>query len=232
MSESAPSTCPLIHSSSKPIHSFFKTLSSHPRFLSKYFVTHFPSSSPVCDCQRFPVYASKFPPTAGSPTKSLHPALSHLCLVCARSYTNSEYAGSRLNCLWSRQLENEWSAHYMRFYTQMEEANFRRAEGNEGWFKRTDFTLNRIWPVLKALGGPILGKSVLLDSGSEEEEEEELSDAELEDTEETTLTDPETQKQAWMQESRYNDPYLTFKDMADPESSGSESDGEVAGDFE
>jgi hypothetical protein len=135
----------------------------------------------------------------------------------------------RLNCLWSRQLENEWSAHYMRFYTQMEEANFRRAEGNEGWFKRTDFTLNRLWPVLKDLGGPILHKSVLPDSGSEEEEEEEeSSDSELEDTEETIPADPETQKQAWMQETRYNDPYLTFEDMADPESSGSESGGEAA----
>jgi len=183
----AQSTCPLIHSS-KPIHPFFKTLSSRPRFLTKHFTKNFLSSSPVCGCQRFPVLASKLPPTTGSPIKPLHPALSHLCLVCARSLTNKEYAGGRLEHLWSRDLENEWSAHYMRFYSPEEEAHFREVEPLDDYFQRTQFIFTRVWPLLKEMGGPILLPRQSADSDSEEEEEKEPAECEeSEESEEDAL---------------------------------------------
>ena len=122
--------------------------------------------------------------------------------------------------------------HALRFYTQAEEANLRRAEAYEGYFKRTEFTLNRVWPVLRELGGPILRRSVLADSESEEEEEMEPADSEHEEREEQASTDPEKQKKAWMAEALFHDPYLTYVDWADPAWSEGEDDDEVAGDFE
>ena len=180
-----PSTCPLIHSA-KPIHPFFKTLSSRPRFLTKHFTQHFLSSSPVCGCQRFPVLASKLPPTTGSPIKPLHPALSHLCLVCARFLTSKEYAGGRLAHLWSRSLENEWSAHYMRFYSPEEEAHFLEVEPPEDYRRRINLDYTRVWPLIKALGGSCLPPrrpAYSSDSEGEEEEEEEEKEEEEESAE-------------------------------------------------
>jgi hypothetical protein len=120
----------------------------------------------------------------------------------------------------------------MRFYTQTEEANFRRVEGDEGWFKRTQFSLNRIWPVLKGLGGPILRRSVLPDSESEGEEEEEAADSEHEEREEKEPANAEKQKAAWMADALFDDPYLTHSDFADPAWFHCEDEEEVAEDWE
>jgi hypothetical protein len=97
---------------------------------------------------RFPVHASKLPPTSGSSSSTLHPALSHLCLVCARFFTGKEFARGKLDRLWNRISENERAAYYKRFYTQDEEDEFRSVEHPEDWHHKMNFTMTRLWPLL------------------------------------------------------------------------------------
>jgi hypothetical protein len=102
----------------------------------------------VCSCQRFPVHASKLPPTSDSSSSTLDPALSHLCLVCARFFTSRDFACGKLSRLWSRAFENEWAAYYKRFYTQDEEDDFRSVERAMEWHNRMNLTMTLLWPLL------------------------------------------------------------------------------------
>ena len=101
--------------------------------------------------------------------------------MCARSFTNQGYASGSLASLWSRDLENEWSAHYMRFYTPEEEDRFRGQESVDDYFAREQFSMNRVWPLLKevreATGGPPRRRSADSECEGEENEENALGSA-------------------------------------------------------
>jgi hypothetical protein len=90
-------------------------------------------------------------------------------------------------------LENEWSAHYMRFYSPEEEAHFREVESLDDYHQRTQLIFTRVWPLLKEMGGSFPAPRQPADSdsawGEEEESEEEEEDepAECEESEEDTL---------------------------------------------
>ena len=84
----------------------------------------------------------------------------------------------RLASLWSRDLENEWSAHYMRFYTPEEEDRFRAQESIDDYFAREQFSMKCVWPLLekvgKATGGPPRRRSADSECEGEENEEDAL----------------------------------------------------------
>jgi hypothetical protein len=107
-------------------------------------------------------------------------ALSHLCLVCARSFTGTGYACGRFHFLWSRALENEWAAYYERFYSPEEEAQFIREEDFGERSMRLQLTMTTLFTLLKSRGN---APSEVGTREEEEEEEEEEKEEYVEDAE-------------------------------------------------
>jgi hypothetical protein len=190
-------------------HPFFKTLTSRPRFLTKYFTQNFLSSAPVCDCQRFPIHAAKLPLTSPSSSPALPPELSHLCLVCARSFTSRGYACGRLHHLWTRHLEDEWAAYYHRFYSPEEESHFLRKENLGDRVERLQFTMARISPLLKARGGiPCETETKEEEDSSEDESQEE------EDPSEDEAWDSEVETGSILGEDEESGDWSMFEEAA------------------
>ena len=50
-------------------------------------------------------------------------------------------------------MQDEWAAYYQRFYSPGDEEMFKNSEGFEACFRREQYTLNRIFPLVEARGG-------------------------------------------------------------------------------
>ncbi len=98
---------------------FFSRLSTRAPVCAVYFKQHFLSSSPLCPCKRFPVYASKL----GQLTPACKfSAVDHLCLVCVCELLHYGFdtTPSLEEAFWTKEMETEVYDYYYDFAMQDE----------------------------------------------------------------------------------------------------------------
>jgi hypothetical protein len=99
--------------------SFFGRLSSRTRAHTNYFQTHFLSSSPICQCNLFPVYSSKL----GQLTSGCKlAAVKHLCLACICHVLDWEYGTEPEigDVFLTDEMLDEYNSYYNTFYNRDE----------------------------------------------------------------------------------------------------------------
>ena len=108
--------CTRSRTATTPTHCFFQRLVNRPASVRAHFEKHYLSTSRMCSCNLFPVYASK---VQGGP--ELPPELDAFCLLCITANVLS--IGKPLMMAfskWAPGFETEVEANYISFYDKKE----------------------------------------------------------------------------------------------------------------
>jgi hypothetical protein len=121
--------CTRSATASVPHHRFFQQLSTRPLRQREPFEKHFLPSSPMCQCELYPVYSSKLHSDAKLP-----PELDSLCLSCAFHLCQS-LGGNALGalCHWLPNARSEEASFYSLLYDQKEAAAIMPARASEAY---------------------------------------------------------------------------------------------------